>query len=76
MPGVDERSNGGEDVRRAGQQQTDDVTVAKAANDAGEEVGEAVGGADTDVEGDEENHLPVENGHLEAFPYTGFGFGG
>ena len=41
-----------------------------------EEVGEPVGGADADVESNEENHLPVENGHLQTRPYTRFGFGG
>lgn len=70
VPCVDKRADGGEDVRRAGEQQTDDVAVAESTHDRGEEVGEAVGRGDADVERNEQHHFPVEDCHLETGPDT------
>lgn len=53
VPCVDKGANSSEDVRRACEQQTDDVAVTESTHDRWEEVGEAVGCGDADVERDE-----------------------
>jgi len=73
VPGVHERADSSADVRRASEQESDDAAVPKAPDNIGEEIRESISGRDTDVEGDEEDHLPVESGHFQTGPHAGLG---
>lgn len=74
VPGIHKRTDGSADVRRTSKQKSNDATVPKSSDNIREEVRESISGGDTDVERDEEDHLPVESGHFQTRPDAGFGF--
>lgn len=75
MPCIDQTPDSCTDVRWASKQKGDDSAVSKSTHDVREEVREAIGSGDADVERDEEDHLPIECSHLETGPNTRLGFG-